>query len=276
MTGLEGLAGISEALAALGIAGNSGPALVFTFIAVFARVGAVVTLLPGIGEQTISMRTRLALALALSAAVWPMLAAHAELPGADWAPTAPGLFLVLAAESVAGLVLGLALRFMLIVLQLAGSIAAQSTAISQIAGAGVTPDPMPAMGNILVMAGIALAVTLGLHVKAAIMIAWSYEMLPFGRFPDGADMAAWGTASVARGFALAVTLAGPFVLLSFLYNVALGAINRAMPQLMVAFVGAPFITGAGLALLFLAAPVMLRIWTGALDEVLADPLALPR
>ncbi|QDL94804.1 flagellar biosynthetic protein FliR (plasmid) [Paroceanicella profunda] len=250
--------------------------MVFTFFAVFMRVGAVVSLLPGIGEQTMSMRTRLCVALALSAALWPMLAEHAHLPGADWAPAAPQLFLVLLAETVAGLVLGIALRLMLVVLQLAGSIAAQSTAISQIAGAGVTPDPMPAMGNILVMAGIALALTLGLHVKAAVMIAWSYEMLPFGRFPDGADMASWGTASVSRGFALALALAGPFVLLSFLYNLTLGAINRAMPQLMVAFVGAPFITGAGLVLLMLAGPVMLRIWVGALDDVLADPLAVPR
>ena len=47
---------------------------------------------------------------------------------------------------------------------------------------------------------------------------------------------------MAASFALALSLAAPFVIASLLYNVALGVINKAMPQLMVAFVGAPAIT----------------------------------
>ena len=62
----------------------------------------------------------------------------------------------------------------------------------------------------------------------------------------------------------------------FAYNVALGAINRAMPQLMVAFIGAPAITAAGLLILLLASPVILHFWGVRLDLALADPLALPR
>ena len=53
---------------------------------------------------------------------------------------------------------------------------------------------------------------------------------------------------------LAFTLAAPFVLVSVLYNLTLGVINRAMPQLMVVFVGAPVITGLGLAVLFADGP----------------------
>ena len=64
--------------------------------------------------------------------------------------------------------------------------------------------------------------------------------------------------------------------MGFAYNVALGAINRAMPQLMVAFVGAPAITAAGLLILMLAAPVILHFWGVRLDRLIADPLAMPR
>ena len=60
------------------------------------------------------------------------------------------------------------------------------------------------------------------------------------------------------------------------YNVALGAINRAMPQMMVAFVGAPAITAAGLLILMLSAPVILHFWGVRLDRLIADPLAMPR
>ena len=149
---------------------------------------------------------------------------------------------------------------MVIALQLAGSIAAQSTALAQIFGAGVTPDPMPAIGNILMLAGITLAVASGLHVKAAIAMARSYEILPMGLPVPAADVAAWGTARVAQAFALGFSLAAPFVIAGFAYNLALGAINRAMPQLMVAFIGAPAITAGGLLILMLAAPVILHFW----------------
>ena len=61
---------------------------------------------------------------------------------------------------------------------------------------------------------------------------------------------------------------------SFIYNLTLGVINRAMPQLMVAFVGAPFTTLGGLVLLLLATPIMLHHWLGALDAFLANPLGV--
>ncbi|MFA5539020.1 MAG: flagellar biosynthetic protein FliR, partial [Gemmobacter sp.] len=57
---------------------------------------------------------------------------------------------------------------------------------------------------------------------------------------------------------------------------ALGVINRAMPQLMVAFIGAPALTAGGLILLAVLAPVMLTIWMQALAGQLAAPLSVPR
>jgi len=59
--------------------------------------------------------------------------------------------------------------------------------------------------------------------------------------------------------------------MSVLYNLALGVINKAMPQLMVAFVGAPVITLGAILLLFLAAPTMLGVWLSSLDHFMANP-----
>jgi flagellar biosynthetic protein FliR len=257
-TGLAALLDLTEA----GLAG---------FVLVFARIGGVMTLLPGFGERLIPARVRLGLAIAFTLVVWPMLAPGLVTP----APGRPFLQMLIIETSI-GLMLGLAIRLIAIALQLAGSIAAQSTALAQIFGAGATPDPMPAIGNILMLGGITLAVASGLHVKAAIAMARSYEILPMGLPVPAADLAAWGTARVAQAFALGFSLAAPFVIAAFAYNLALGAINRAMPQLMVAFVGAPAITAGGLLILMLAAPVILHFWNGRLDATLADPLALPR
>lgn len=241
------------------------------FVLVFVRVGGMVSLLPGFGEQMIPARVRLGAAIAFTLVVWPMVAPGLASPD----PVRPFLAMLLV-EATIGLMLGLAIRLLVIALQLAGSIAAQSTALAQIFGAGAAPDPMPAIGSVLMLAGITLALAAGLHVKAAIAVARSYEILPMGLPVPASDVAAWGTARVARAFALGFSLAAPFVIAGFAYNLALGAINRAMPQLMVAFIGAPAITAGGLLLLMLAAPVLLHFWSGRLDLTLADPLALPR
>ncbi len=257
----EGLAQLMD-ISADGLAG---------FILVFTRIGAVMALLPGFGERLIPARVRLGLTVAFSMVVWPLL-----MPGiAEPDPTRPFL-LMLVIEAGIGLLIGLSIRLMVIALQLAGSIAAQSTSLAQIFGAGATPDPMPSIGNILMLAGVTLAVSSGLHVKAAVAMAESYTILPMGVAVPAVDVVTWGTARVAQTFALGFSLAAPFVIAAFAYNLALGAINKAMPSLMVAFVGAPAIVAAGMLILMLAAPLILGFWNGQLDLILADPMAMPR
>jgi len=173
-------------------------------------------------------------------------------------------------EIVAGLAIGLSLRLFIIALQTAGAIAAASTSLSQILG-GAAVDPQPAIGHILVVAGLAIAVTAGLHVQIAQFLIFSYEILPAGSGIAAADLAQWGTGRVAQAFQMAFAIAAPFVIAAMIYNIALGAINRAMPQLLVSFVGAPAITFGGIALLFLAAPIMLAKWLDVLHRFLANP-----
>ena len=234
---------------------------------VFCRVAALAAVLPAFGEQTLPARVKLAAALAFTLIVAPALPIIPP-PGPIGSVT-----LVILSEVVAGLAIGIGLRLFVLALQTAGSIAAQSTSLSQVLG-GAAVDPLPAMGYILVIAGLALAVMAGLHVKVAQLIILSYDFMPVGRFVNAADVSEWGTRQVAHAFSLAFTLAAPFVILSVLYNFALGAINRAMPQLMVAFVGAPVITLGGLALLLISAPYMLTVWLNTMDRYLANPFGV--
>ncbi len=247
----------------------------YAVAAVFVRVGAIVALLPGFGERTVPARVKLAAVIAFTVALWPAIlplaqAAAAGDPGLGAGAPTPFVHAILA-EAAVGVMLGVTVRLLVLALQLAGAIAAQATSVSQIGGAQVTPDPMPAIGAILTVAGIALALNLGLHVKAAQLIIRSYEVAPLGRFPLASDAVEWGVSRIADAFALAVSLSAPFVIASFAYNLALGALNRAMPQLMVAFVGAPAITAGALLLLWIASPEMLLHWTEQLDLALSDP-----
>ena len=242
-------------------AGLSEPVLL-GFLFVFTRVAAMVALLPAFGEQSVPARVRLAVAICFTLIVGPAV----QPIGAALTP------LTLIGEAAAGLLLGLGLRMFVLALQTAGAIIAQSISLAQLFGA--MGEPQPVVGTILTMAALALAVTTGLHIRAAQFLILSYDMLPPGSGLPAPDAAKWGLAQVTRAFSLAFGLSAPFVIASLLYNVALGVINRAMPQLMVAMVGAPAITLGGIALLAIASPLMLQVWLAALEAFLADQLRI--
>ncbi len=233
---------------------------------VFLRVGPVISLFPGFGERSVPVRIKLVLTLAFTAVVAPAVApdiAMGAFPDFNFG-------WVIVTETVVGLMIGIGLRMFLLALQTAGSMAAQATSLSQILGsAGATP--LPAMGHVLTMGGIALAMILHLHVHVAEMIIATYGMFPVGELPDASAASQWGIAQVGGAFSLAFSLAAPFVLISVLYNLTLGIINRAMPQMMVVFVGAPVITAGGMILLCLLAPIMLGIWVAALQGFIFNP-----
>lgn len=238
-----------------------------TVIAVFLRVGACFLVLPGIGDQMIPARIRLGAALAISVfltpALMPSIATNSIIPDVT----------AFFSEAMAGLIIGMALRFLVHALQVAGTIAAQSTSLSQIMG-GATPDPLPAMGAILMLGGVTLAVLSGMHIHLVGTFLRSYDVLPFGDLPGPHDVARWGVSQVSASFSLALSLSAPFLIASLLYNVALGVINKAMPQLMVAFVGAPAITWGGLVLLLVTTPFILPFWLTAFEAALAAPMGV--
>jgi len=233
---------------------------------VFLRIGAAMATLPAFGEQGVPARIRLAAALAFTALVAPMVEVPAAASLADVA-----LSLTLVNEVLIGLAFGIGLRLLVLALQVAGSMAAQSTSLAQIFGASPNVDPQPAIGHILVVAGLALAAISGLHVQVVAALVESYRVLPVGSVLGAGAAMDWGVERVSAAFGMAFSLAAPFIIAALVYNIALGVINRAMPQLMVAFVGAPAITAGGLILLFFSAPFLLALWLEALQTYLATP-----
>ncbi len=255
--------GIIEALAGLL---DLADGLAWAAALAFMRIGAMAALMPGIGDPAVPQRVKLALIVALTVVLSPLLADRLSTAGLE--PS----FLSLGGEAIAGLILGVGLRLFLVALQTTASIIAQATTLSQLF-AGTAPDPQPAMGNLFLIAAITLAMTTGLHVKVAELLLLSYEILPAGGPLSAADAADWSLALIGRTFSLAFTLAAPFVIASMIYNLALGAINRAMPTLMVSMVGAPALTLGALALLAVAGPFLLAAWLTAFSDHLAQPFA---
>ena len=235
------------------------------FAGVFARLSALVFFLPGLGEQAVSPRVRLSAALAAALVLTPIVLAQQ-----GQAPDRPAdVAALLAAEALCGAVIGFSIRVAVYALQMAGVIIAQTLSLSQAFAPGLNGEAEPVMATLLVMAGVTLAVVSGLHFEAVRALALSYEVMPFGAFPGAGDSGAWAADRAAFAFSAALGLSMPFVMLAFIYNLAIGAANRAMPSLSVAFVGAPAITLASLVLLAVSVTPILTAWMKLMSAAVA-------
>jgi len=237
--------------------------LVLAYGFVFLRVAAMVALVPTFGEQSVPPRMRLAAAFALATVIAP-----AAVPEVQRALAGSDPWRVGAGEIAAGFILGLSLRLMVHALQIAGTIAAQAASLSQLFG-GTAIDPLPTIGHLLTTGGLAIAAAAGLHVELAAALVTTYDVFPAGARIDAGEAALWSIERTSGAIALAFSLALPFVVAATIYNLALGVLNRAMPQFMATFIGVPALTWAVLALMALAMPVMLAVWADALFRLLA-------
>lgn len=245
------------------------PGVVLLAGCVLMRVGAAVALMPGFGERSVPPRIRLAAAIALTALVLPAVAG----PLMAAVPRAPGALLsVMAGEALAGLAIGLGFRGLVFALQIAGTTASQSITLSHLFGTPLASEAEPALAGLLAMAGIALAMAAGLHVALVAALVRLYAILPFGLLLPPGDAAAFATARAGEAFALGLSLAMPFVLVGFAYNLALGTLSRAMPQLLVTLVGVPLLVGLGLVTLWIVLPETFARWLAVMTAVGSDPL----
>src|SRR5712692_6120350 len=97
------------------------PALAAAFMLVFARVGAMVMLLPGLGELSVPVRMRLTAALLLAAVLLPLHRNAYQLDLRSFGP----VLAMLGEELFVGAVLGISARLMISALQIAGFVIAQ-------------------------------------------------------------------------------------------------------------------------------------------------------
>ena len=244
--------------------------VVFSFL-IFVRISIIVQFAPSFSSKSIPMRFRFVIALVITAVLMPLLIDENALNITSSSP----LILSVAAEIVSGLIVGFSFYVMLVSLQIAGSIASQSMSLAQIFGTAVS-EPMPALGHLMVFGGLALAAVHGYHVEFVKALLQTYQLFPIGTLPDGNATINWSMEAVQSGFNFAFRLAAPFVIASFIYNIAIGVINRAMPQLMVAFVGAPAVTGGALIILALVLPLMLSVWWHRFQIALEFPVGVVR
>lgn len=211
------------------------PGAVFSFALVFARIGAMVMVLPVFGEQYVQVRLRLALAILLSIVVAPRAG---ELPAL---PTAPMMLLpLIGGQVLIGLAIAGIARLTVTALHVAGTIIAVQSGLAVAQNVDPTQGTQSAVSsNFLVLLGTTIIVVTDMHHLLIAALVESYRLFPVqGAVPVG-DLARLATGVVADTFALGLRMAAPFLAFGVVFNVLLGLMNRLMPVMQVFFIAMP-------------------------------------
>jgi len=200
------------------------PALAATFMLVFARIGTMVMLLPGLGELSVPVRSRLTVALVLAAVLLPL---HRNAYTVDLRTFGPVLIL-LGEELFIGAVLGLTARLTISALQVAGSVVAQQLGLGFVTAVDPTQGQQGIiLGNFLTMLGVALVFALDLHHLVIAALNDSYLLFKPGDVPLIGDVAALTTRTIAGAFKVGIQLSAPFLVFGLLFNLGLGVLSSA-------------------------------------------------
>jgi flagellar biosynthetic protein FliR len=211
----------------------------------FFRIAGVLMVAPVFGARLVPMRIRLALAVAATFALSPLL------------PVTQPFELTLAAGVIViqEVLVGVAMGFVLQMIFDALIVAGQTIAMGMGLGLATMIDPqrgisVPVISQFFVVLGLLIFLSLGGHLATIRLISDSFTLLPLGRplATEGVWMIVmWGSQMLAS----AVRVALPASTALLVANIAFGVMSRAAPTLNLFAVGLPagLLIGFGILLM---------------------------
>ena len=207
----------------------------------FVRIGACLMVAPIFGARFVPTRSRVILALGLTALVIPLLPAPAVAPF-----SAQG-FVVVAQQLLIGVAMGFALQVIFDSVGLAGQLLANSMGLSF----AFNVDPLrgsstAALGQLYIILATLTFLALGGHLALIEVLVNGFTTLPVGTTGLGREglwmMVLWG----GQLFSGAISIALPGVTALLIVNLAFGVVSRAAPTLNLFAVGFPISLVVGL------------------------------
>ncbi|WP_426013985.1 flagellar biosynthetic protein FliR [Caulobacter sp. DWR2-3-1b2] len=233
---------------------------------VFARIGAMVMLMPGVGETVVPPRIRLSFAVLMAIILSPLVSSSITTVPSSVGDVAGAVI----HEVLIGLMIGMVLKLFVSSLTTAGEIISIQTTLSfaQTANPAGAPSST-AVATFLSMLGLVLIMVTDLHHLFIGAMVKSYDIFPFARAVPVNDAATLAVRTVADSFKLGVQLAAPVLVFSIVFNLATGLVGRVMPSFQIFFVTSPLSVILGLSLLGLSLGGIAMVWSDRYRELLA-------
>lgn len=233
---------------------------------VVARVSGLAMQGPLLSSSSIPVRIKAMLVVALGLAIYPAVAAHAELPAAVSLGMAFPLIVI---EFGIGAFIGFMASMPLLAAQFGG------LSMGQQIGLGFARFYNPAIGEesdaleqIMFFLALAIFLSLGGLESMVSAVAGSFTSLPASAVPslilgkgDVAPLAVF-TGALSAAFELGLRVAMPLLAIVCLETVVMGYLSKSVPQLNIMSIGFPLRIIAGLAIIIAS--------LAAIDEALVD------
>lgn len=229
-------------------------------VMLFMRIVTVLFFLPIFGDPNIPTRLRILLALMLSLCIWPTVEKHLTTSSGfiQWSPIA--LALATLREVFFGFTIGFAAKM----LTFAASIAANTVGINMGFQTATLFSPQSgtqesAFTTLKVWLVTILILTFNIHHVFIQNIVGSFLTIPFASQADPQALMNVIMQTITVSFDIGMRIAGPLLLIQTLATIALGLLNRALPQLNAFVISFPVSFLVSMVVLFFGASAFVRL-----------------
>lgn len=233
------------------------------FMLVSLRLVGMFLAAPMLSFRASPIRLRGMICLALSACLLPTAMSHAGELDMESAT-----YLAAVIELLVGVTTGFAIRLGLVAVDLAAEVLAIQTGLSFAATyARDSALPSGVVGEFLGMTALAITFLLDVHLVLIEVVAASFQVVPFGTWPQAWDRQALMGLMMAA-FRLGLILAAPIFVVQLLFSVLQSVLGRTSPQLNLFSVGFAVSVPLGLIALGLILPDLPRFVERTLEPSL--------
>ncbi len=247
--------------------GDVLPQTAFVFLMIMTRIGAMIMLLPALGDQIIPARVRVGLAMLIAILLtMQMVDSYPVMPSGPF-----NLLVLIFREALIGIMIGTAARLILASVHTTGTLIAFQTGLAAAQSFDPSQGSQSALvASLMTLMAVVLIFTMDMHHLMILGMQHSYITFPTGQAILFGDFATVTMKMVTQSFALGVQLATPFIVYGVLYNLGLGLIARLMPSLPVFFVGMPLNIMIGFALLAVTIGSILTVFMSHFEQFLLE------
>lgn len=231
------------------------PEQLLAFVFIFLRIGAMLTMIPVIGEGSVPVRVKGGLAIVIALLVYPVV-------GQGWSFRNETLWVAwsILGEVLIGALLGFTAKMLFAGVRFGGEMIGMQMGFSIVNVIDpATRQQSSIMAEFQYLIAVLVYLAVDAHHLFIAAIVESYRFVPPAGFHySGALLAALLTFSQAI-FVTAVKISAPVMAVLLFTNVSLGIVARTVPQINVFIVGFPLQIAAGLLFLGLTIPVTVTL-----------------
>jgi flagellar biosynthetic protein FliR len=122
------------------------------------------------------------------------------------------------------------------------------------------------IGAFMSVTGVLILFAANLHHLLITGLIESYQLFPLGAMPDTGDMAQMVAKTVAESFAIGIKIGAPFIVLTFVLYIGMGALSRLMPQMQIFMVALPLQIFISLVAIAMTLSATYLYWATQFDQ----------